>query len=76
VCDARMNSGGERAKCAGSGCGDSYTLLIMTRQSATHGWLVRCQRGGNSLGESRVAMSEVQIGGIPKQSAQEVAPTP
>jgi hypothetical protein len=48
----------------------------MTQHSATFGRLVRCQGGGNSLGESRVAMSEVQIGGIPKQSAQEVAPTP
>jgi hypothetical protein len=32
-----------------------------------------CQQG-NSLGQSRVAMSEVQICGIPKLSPQEVAP--
>ena len=35
-----------------------------------------CQQGGNSLGQSRLAMSEVQICGIPKLSLQEVAPTP
>jgi len=48
----------------------------MTRQNAMHDRLVQCQGGGNSLGESRVAMAEVQIGGIPKPCAQEVAPTP
>ena len=48
----------------------------MTRQSATSRQLLLCQQGGNSLGQSRVAMAEVQICGIPKQSMQEVDPTP
>jgi len=34
------------------------------------------QSGGNSLGTPRAALSEVQICGIPKPSAPEVAPTP
>jgi len=49
---------------------------VTTSQSVTKGRLFLCQQGGNSLGESRVAMSEVQICGIPKLCAQEVAPTP
>ena len=65
-----------RANRYGGPGGASYTRLIMPQQKATNGRLVRCQGGGNSLGESRVAMSEVQIGGIPKLSPQEVAPTP
>ena len=52
----------------------------MTRRSTTNcrlnPQLFLCQQGGNSLGQSRVAMAEVQIGGIPKQSMQEVDPTP
>ncbi len=48
----------------------------MTQQSALNGREVVCQDGGNSLGQSRSAMSEVQICGIPKRSTQEVAPTP
>ena len=48
----------------------------MTEQNATHGRLYRCQQEGNSLGQSRLAMSEVQICGIPKLSLGEVAPTP
>lgn len=48
----------------------------MTPQSVTSRRLFPCQPGGNSLGQSRVAMAEVQIGGIPKQSMQEVDPTP
>ncbi len=47
----------------------------MTPQSATSRQLFLCQQGGNSLGQSRVAMAEVQIGGIPKQGMQEVDPT-
>jgi hypothetical protein len=47
----------------------------MTRQSVTSGRLFLCQQGGNSLGQARVAMAEVQIGGIPKQGIQEVDPT-
>jgi hypothetical protein len=48
----------------------------MTEQNATHRRLYRCRREGNSLGQSRLAMSEVQICGIPKLSLGEVAPTP
>jgi hypothetical protein len=48
----------------------------MTEQNATHGRLYLCRREGNSLGQSRLAMSEVQICGIPKPSLGEVAPTP
>ena len=48
----------------------------MTRQSALNVRLVLGQGGGNSLGQSRLAMSEVQICGIPKLSSLEVAPTP
>jgi hypothetical protein len=47
----------------------------MTQENATIHRLSRCQQGGNSLGESRVAMSEVQVCGIPKLSTLEVAPT-
>ena len=54
----------------------SYTEQIMTEQNVTHGRLYRCRREGNSLGQSRLAMSEVQICGIPKLSLGEVAPTP
>ena len=49
----------------------------MIRQSTTIGRLLfLCQEGGNSLGQSHVAMAEVQICGIPKQIMLEVAPTP
>jgi hypothetical protein len=48
----------------------------MTGQNATDGRLYRSRREGNSLGQSRLAMSEVQICGIPKLSLGEVAPTP
>ena len=71
-----MNSAVLRAYAYGGPDRASYTRLIMTQQNATHDRLVRCLGGGNSLGESRVAMAEVQIGGIPKPCAQEVAPTP
>jgi hypothetical protein len=54
----------------------SYTGHIMTERNAMHGRLYLCRREGNSLGQSRQAMSEVQICGIPKLSLGEVAPTP
>ena len=54
----------------------SYTEQIMTQQNMRNAWLVFGQEGGSSLGQSRVAMSEVQICGIPKLSSPEVAPTP
>ena len=56
--------------------GASYTESIMTDANALHDRLCRSQQGGNSLGQSRLAMSEVQICGIPKPSSWEVAPTP
>ncbi len=56
--------------------GDSYTGTIMTERNLTQGRLYRCQHEGNSLGQSRLAMSEVQICGIPKLSQRDVAPTP
>jgi hypothetical protein len=37
--------------------------------------LVRSDEPGNSYGQARAAMSEVQICGIPKLSALGVAPT-
>jgi len=54
----------------------SYTGLTMTQHHALSARLISSQKGGNSLGQSRVAMSEVQICGIPKLSCLEVAPTP
>jgi len=54
----------------------SYTGHIMTERNAMHGRLYLCRREGNSLGQSRLAMSEIQICGIPKLSLGEVAPTP
>jgi hypothetical protein len=48
----------------------------MTEYNATCGRLFRCHQRGNSLGESRPAMSEVQVCGIPKPSIGEVASTP
>jgi hypothetical protein len=48
----------------------------MTEQNATHGRFYLCRREGNSLDQSRLAMSEVQICGIPKPSLEGVAPTP
>lgn len=71
-----MNSAVHRANPYGGPGRAPYTRPIMPQQKAKNGRLVRCHGGGNSLGESRVAMSEVQIGGIPKLSPQEVAPTP
>ncbi len=55
----------------------SYTGIIMTSENVTHDRLCRAQQEGNSLGQSRLAMSEVQICGIPKpMSSEGVAPTP
>jgi len=48
----------------------------MKGHDTMEGRLCRCQKEGNSLGQSRLAMSEVQICGIPKLSEGEVAPTP
>jgi hypothetical protein len=48
----------------------------MTEHNATCSRLFRCHHRGNSLGEARLAMSEVQICGIPKLSIGEVASTP
>ena len=76
VCDATMNSRTRAADASRRGTGPSYTEEIMTRQGVNGSRLFLCQRGGNSLGQSRVAMAEVQICGIPKLSTQEVAPTP
>ena len=48
----------------------------MTEHHATCSRLFRCHQGGNSLDQSLMAMSEVQICGIPKLSFGEVASTP
>jgi hypothetical protein len=45
-------------------------------EGMTNRRLLLCQHEGNSLGQSRAAMAEVQICGIPKLRMQEVAPTP
>ncbi|HEX4126534.1 MAG TPA: hypothetical protein VHX67_03040 [Acidimicrobiales bacterium] len=42
----------------------------------THPATFRCHLEGNSLGESRLAVSEVRICGIPKLSSGGVASTP
>ncbi len=47
----------------------------MTDTSVTASRLSRAHQGGNSLGQSRAALSEVQICGIPKASLLEVAST-
>jgi hypothetical protein len=47
----------------------------MTEHNATLSRLLGCDQEGNSLGESRLAMSEVQVCGIPKLSIGKVAPT-
>ena len=76
MCDAPMNSAGFPVPWSERCHTYSYTEQIMTEQNATHGRFYRCRREGNSLGQSRLAMSEVQICGIPKLSLGEVAPTP
>jgi len=50
----------------------SYTDQMMTGHNMT----VRCDQEGNSLGQSRLAMSEVEVCGIPKLCSGRVAPTP
>ncbi len=47
----------------------------MTHPSATISRASRCGQGGNFLGQSHVAMSEVTVCGIPKLSLREVAST-
>jgi hypothetical protein len=54
----------------------SYTELIMTEHTMACHRIFRGDQEGNSLGESRLAMSEVQVCGIPKLSLGKVAPTP
>jgi hypothetical protein len=53
----------------------SYTDLIMSTHAATQSRIFRCDREGNSLGQSRLSMSEVQVCGIPKLHTGEVAST-
>ena len=53
-----------------------YTEVIMTEQRNMHTDMIWCQQGGNSLLQSRLALAEVQICGIPKLSQGKVAPTP
>jgi len=71
-CDAAMNSAGSLARVLKGRHRLSYTDCIMTEHTMT----VRCDQEGNSLGQSRLAMSEVQVCGIPKLSIGKVAPTP
>ena len=76
-----MNSARSFALLFRSPNGVSYTEQIMTGQSALDRSLERCPQEGNSSGQSRLAMSEVQMSevqicGIPKLSLGKVAPTP
>jgi hypothetical protein len=71
-----MNSARSFARPFRDGRDPSYTEAIMTNAKVAHERLCRSQQGGNSLGQSRVAMAEVQICGIPKLYSGEVAPTP
>ncbi|MFZ0249357.1 MAG: hypothetical protein WAL61_05385 [Acidimicrobiales bacterium] len=48
----------------------------MTTHRVERSLLFRCHQEGNSLGQSRLAMSEVQICGIPKPGSGGVASTP
>ena len=76
ACDAAMNSAGTFVRVL-KGCGRlSYTEPIMTEHNATLSRSFGCDREGNSLGKSRLAMCEVQVCGIPKLSIGELAPTP
>jgi hypothetical protein len=68
-----MNSGRNGSIASGVPDNLSYTEDTMTHDS-TSVRLTRCQQG-NSLGQSRVAMAEVKICGIPKLCSPEVAPT-
>jgi hypothetical protein len=71
-----MNSAESLATRSKRDDGASYTESTMTDENATHDRQCRSQQGGNSLGQSRLAMSEVQICGIPKLSSEGVAPAP
>jgi hypothetical protein len=71
-----MNSAGSLALLFKGDHAVSYTDHTMIDTNATLDRLCRSQHGGNSLGQSRLAMAEVQICGIPKLSIGEVAPTP
>jgi hypothetical protein len=67
-----MNSAGSLAVVLKGMHGLSYTDPIMTERNMT----ARCDQEGNSLGQSRLAMSEVQVCGIPKHCIGKVAPAP
>jgi hypothetical protein len=71
-----MNSAGSFAGVLKSGHRLSYNERIMTEHNAMQSSIVGCNQEGNSLGKSRLAMSEVQICGVPKLSIGEMAPTP
>jgi hypothetical protein len=71
-----MNSPQSLASASRGGSTLSYTEVIMTAHNETQIRLVRSPQEGNSLGQSRLSMSEVQICGIPKLSSEGVAPTP
>jgi hypothetical protein len=70
-----MNSAGSLASVLKGRDRLSYTDLIMTKRAATKSRIFRCDQEGNSLGRSRLAMSEVKVCGIPKLSIGELAPT-
>ena len=70
-----MNSAGSLASVRDCRHRLSYTEPMMTEHNAMFSRLFGCEREGNSLGESRLAMSEVQVCGIPKLSIGKVAPT-
>ncbi len=70
-----MNSAGSFAGVLKGRHGFSYTEGIVTEHNAPHSRIFGCDQEGNSLGTSRLAMSEVQVCGIPKQSIGKVAPT-
>ncbi len=53
-----------------------YTGVIMTEQRKMHTDMSWWKQGGDSLLQSRLALAEVQICGIPKLSQGKVAPTP
>jgi hypothetical protein len=74
-----MNSAGSLAARSRGRDSVSYNQTIMTGQR-TRQWEHRqsdlCPCQGYALRQSRLALSEVQIFGIPKLSLGEVAPTP
>ena len=77
TCDAPMNSAGFFARWSRDRRHRLVYSVDHDRSSTrcTTGRTV-CQQGGQLPGQSRLAMSEVQICGIPKLSLGEVAPTP